>query len=214
MKSTSGPAESAAELRDDADQPRLDPHRWVEEYGDVLFGFAAARVRDRAMAQDLVQETFLAAIKASAGFAGRSSERAWLFGILRNKLIDYYRHQNREVAIIDPEASLPEEQGAFGTAGPGKNGWILRLAPKAWEAPDGALISKEFQGVFKSCLSGLPDKIAQVFLLREIDGVPSEEICKDLGVSPNNLWVMLHRARMGLRRCLEVHWFGNKQKDE
>ena len=192
----------------------IDPENWVEQYGDDLLGFAAARVRDRATAQDMVQETFLAGIKSAAGFAGRSSERAWLFGILRNKLADYYRLQNREEAITDTEFSFPEERGAFATGGLGKDGWVMKLAPKAWETPDGTLISKEFQGVLKSCLSRLPDKIAQVFRLREIDDVSSEEICKDLGVSPNNLWVMLHRARMGLRRCLEVHWFGNKPQDK
>ena len=192
----------------------IDPENWVEQYGDDLLGFAAARVRDRATAQDMVQETFLAGIKSAAGFAGRSSERAWLFGILRNKLADYYRLQNREEAITDTEAPLPEERGAFATSGLGNDGWVMKLAPKAWETPDGTLISKEFQDVLSSCLSRLPDKIAQVFRLREIDGVSSQEICKDLGVSANNLWVMLHRARMGLRRCLEVHWFGNKQQDK
>lgn len=192
----------------------IDPENWVEQYGDDLFGFAAARVRDRATAQDMVQETFLAGIKSGEGFAGRSSERAWLFGILRNKLADYYRLQNREEAITDTELHLPEECGAFATGGIGKDGWVMKLAPNAWETPDGTLISKEFQGVLKNCLSRLPDKVAQVFRLREIDGVSSEEICKDLGVSPNNLWVMLHRARMGLRRCLEVHWFENKQQDK
>ncbi len=193
---------------------KLDPERWVEAYGDVLFGFAAARVQDRATAQDLVQETFLAAIKARESFAGRFAERSWLFGILRNKLADHYRLQHREVAITDLEPALPEEQVAFGTSGLGKDGWVTKLAPKDWETPDRTLVSKEFQNVLKSCLSRLPDKVARVFLLREIDEVPSAEICKDLGVSSNNLWVMLHRARMGLRRCLEVHWFGNKQKDE
>ena len=202
-------------LRDES-AVRLDPARWVQEYGDILFGFAVARVRDRASAQDLVQETFLAALKAKASesFAGRSTKRSWLFGILRNKLADYYRLQYREIAIADMESPLPEEQAAFATSGLGKDGWVMRLAPKAWETPDGTLVSKEFQEVLKSCLSRLPNKVARVFLLREMDGVRSEEICKDLGVSPNNLWVMLHRARMGLRRCLEVHWFGNRQKDE
>jgi RNA polymerase sigma-70 factor (ECF subfamily) len=192
----------------------VNPERWVEKYGDALFGFAASRVRDRAIAQDLVQETFLAAIKSRENFVGRSSERAWLFGILRNKLIDYYRLQGREVPLANLESPLPEERGAFGTSGLGKDGWAKGLAPTAWETPEEILVSKEFQEVLKRCLSRLPDKVAQVFLLREIDGVSSDEICKDLGVSPNNLWVMLHRARMGLRRCLEVHWFGNKRKDE
>jgi len=192
--------------------PRLDPEHWVEEYGDVLFGFAAARVRDPAVAKDLVQETFLAAIKAKEAFAGRSSERAWLFGILRNKLVDYYRRQSREIAIRDLESPVPEEEGAFGTGGPGKDGWVMKLAPKAWATPEETLVSKEFQEALKNCLSGLPEKVAQVFVWREMDGVTSEEICKDLAVTPNNFWVMLHRARMGLRRCLEVNWFGQKRK--
>ena len=192
----------------------VNPERWVQDHGDALFGFAALRVRDRATAQDLVQETFLAAIKAKERFAGRSSERGWLFGILRNKLTDYYRLQGREVALTDLEAPLPEEQGSFGAAGLGKDGWLNGLAPKAWETPENILVSNEFQEVLKGCLSRLPRRIAQVFLLREIDGVSSDEICKDLEISPNNLWVMLHRARMGLRRCLEVHWFGRKRKDE
>lgn len=208
IQAESSPTQPSAPAR------RLDPERWVEEHGDVLFGFAAARVRNQAIAQDLVQATFLAAIKASESYAGRATERSWLFGILRNKLADHYRLQSREVALADLESPLPEEQGAFGDHGLGKDGWVLRLAPKAWDTPEQSLVNKEFQEVFKSCLSRLPDKVAQAFVLREIDGVASEQICKDLGVSPNNLWVMLHRARMGLRRCLEVQWFGMKHKDE
>src|SRR5215472_1703311 len=194
--------------------PAVDPERWVERYGDVLFGFVAIRVRDRSVAEDLVQETFLAAIKARESFGGRSSERAWLFGILRNKLVDYYRRQGREIPMADLEVPFPEEQGAFGSSGLGKDGWVHSSAPKAWETPEEVLVDKEFQEVLKRCLSRLPEKVAQAFLLREIDGVSSEEICKDLGVSPNNLWVMLHRARMGLRKCLEVHWFENKRKSK
>jgi RNA polymerase sigma-70 factor, ECF subfamily len=192
----------------------VNPERWVEEYGDMLFGFAALRVRDRVIAQDLVQETFLAAIKARDSFGGRSTERAWLFGILRNKLTDYYRLQGREVSLADLESVLPEEQGAFGSSGLTKDGWLHGVGPKAWETPEEVLSSKEFQEVLKRCLSRLPDKVAQAFVLREIDGVSSDEICKDLGVSPNNVWVMLHRARMGLRRCLEVHWFGKQRIDK
>ena len=203
-------SESGTKGSDPGGTPAVDPERWVQEHGDILFGFAAARVRNHAIAQDLVQETFLAAIKAKSGFAGRAKERSWLFGILRHKLADYYRLQNREVAIADLESPLSEEDGAFGASGVGKDGWVNALAPQAWRTPEQDLVTKEFQEVFKSCLSRLPGKVAQVFQMREIDGVPSDEICKDLGVSPNNVWVMLHRARMALRRCLEVHWFGRK----
>ena len=191
-----------------------NPQRWLEEHGDVLFSFALPRVRDRATAQDLVQETFLAALKASGSFAGRSTERAWLFGILRNKLADHYRLHSREVPLEDPESKTPEEEGFFHARGAGKDGWISRVGPKPWAAPDESLLSKEFQTVFRECVSGLPEKIAQVFLRREVDEIPSGEICKEFGISPNNFWVMLHRARMALRRCLEVHWFGRKQDDK
>ncbi len=189
----------------------IDPERWLEQYGDVLFSFAMVRVRDRSTAQDLVQETFLAAFKARASFAGRSTERAWLFGILRNKLADHYRLQSHEVPLEDPESKTLEEEGFFHAGGLGKDGWISRIAPKHWEAPDASLVSKEFQAVFQECLSALPQKVAQVFLRREVDDITSEEICKEFGISPNNFWVMLHRARMGLRRCLEVNWFGRKR---
>ncbi|HEY5909258.1 MAG TPA: sigma-70 family RNA polymerase sigma factor [Verrucomicrobiae bacterium] len=188
----------------------VDPERWLDEYGDVLFSFAMVRVRERSTAQDLVQETFLAALKARGSFAGRSTERAWLFGILRNKLADYYRLQSREVPLEDPE-KVPEEEGFFHASGPGKDGWISRIAPKPWAAPDASLVSKEFQAAFQECVSALPEKVAQVFLRREVDEIASEEICKEFGISPNNFWVMLHRARMGLRRCLEVNWFGPKR---
>jgi RNA polymerase sigma-70 factor (ECF subfamily) len=203
----------AEPVREEGSASLPEPEFWVEKYADVLFGFAANRVRDRAIAQDLVQETFLAAMKARESFGGRSSERAWLFGILRHKLVDFYRQQGRELQFADLE-SLPEERGAFCARGLGKDGWIKGLAPKAWETPEEALVSKEFQQVLKGCLSKLPERVSQVFMLREVDGAPSEEICKDLDVSPNNLWVMLHRARMALRRCLELHWFATKRKDQ
>jgi RNA polymerase sigma-70 factor (ECF subfamily) len=191
----------------------IDPERWLDEYGDVLFGFAMLRVRDRAIAQDLVQETFLAALKAKQSFAGRSTERAWLFGILRNKLADHYRLQSRETALLEPGSSTRGEEGFFHSSGTGKDGWILRVAPSAWEAPDDSLMNKEFQVVFQECVSGLPEKVAQVFLRREVDNVPSEEVCKEFDITANNFWVMLHRARMALRRCLEVNWFGrNREK--
>jgi RNA polymerase sigma-70 factor (ECF subfamily) len=202
-----------APARDDGSASLVQPEFWVEKYADVLFGFAANRVRDPAIAQDLVQETFLAAMKARQSFRGRSTERAWLFGILRHKLVDFYRQQGRELQFADLE-SLPEEQGAFCATGMRKDGWLKGLAPKAWETPEEALVSKEFQEVLKGCLSKLPERLAQVFMLRELDGADPEEICMDLDVSPNNLWVMLHRARMGLRRCLELHWFATKQRDE
>lgn len=189
----------------------VNPERWLEEHGDALFGFALLRVRERSVAQDLVQETFLAALKARQGFAGRSTERAWLFGILRNKLADHHRRQSREAPLAEADLASPEEDAFFQSAGMGKDGWVHKLAPKPWATPEESLVSKEFQGVLEQCVSGLPERVAQVFLRQEVDEVPAEEICKEFAISPNNLWTMMHRARLALRRCLEVHWFGHKR---
>jgi RNA polymerase sigma-70 factor (ECF subfamily) len=182
----------------------------VQEHADTLFAFAVPRVRDRSAAQDLVQETFLAALRAEASFAGRSSERTWLFGILRNKLVDYYRLKARETSIVENESPGPDEGKFFHTEGLRKDAWVDSLAPQNWAGPDESLVQKEFQNALQNCLARLPGKAAQVFLLREVDGLASEQICKDLNLSANNFWVMSHRARMALRRCLELHWFGGK----
>ena len=203
--------QSKATAEDGESSPSTNPERWVEEYGDELFGFVVARVHDLSVAKDLVQETFLAGLRSMSSFAGRSNERAWLFGILRNKLVDYYRLKGREAVLEEDDALGPDEGMFFHTKGTRKDAWIASLAPQAWATPDEILVQKEFQRVFHRCLAQLPDKVAQVFVMKEVDGVASEEICKDLGVSSNNLWVMTHRARMSLRRCLELHWFGRKK---
>jgi RNA polymerase sigma-70 factor, ECF subfamily len=196
---------------DSESRPLTNPEIWVEEHGDELFGFAVARVHDLSTAKDLVQETFLAGLRSRASFAGRSNERAWLFGILRKKLVDYYRLKGREASLAEDDSLGPDEGGFFHAKGPRRDAWIASLAPKAWTTPDESLTQKEFHGVFHRCLAQLPDRVSQVFLMKEVDGADSEQICKDLNISPNNLWVMTHRARMALRRCLEIHWFGRKK---
>lgn len=188
-----------------------NPEQWVEAHADALFGFAMLRVRDRSTAQDLVQETFLAALRAEGRFAGRSSERAWLFGILRNKLADYYRRKGRDVPPEEGESLGPDEGRFFHSAGGKKDAWVEGRAPRQWADPEESLMQKEFQTVLLACLAKLPDKVAQVFVLREVDGLASAQICKDLNLSANNFWVISHRARMALRRCLELHWFTGKK---
>ena len=188
-----------------------NPERWVDEHADALFAFAALRVRDPSAARDLVQETFLAALRAASGYAGRSNERAWLFGILRNKLVDYYRLKVREARLTQDDSFNPEEGKFFQSQGLRKDAWKETLAPKAWAEPDESLVQKEFWRVLNRCLGRLPQKVAQVFVLREVDGLESEQICKELNLSANNFWVMSHRARLGLRRCLELHWFAEKK---
>jgi RNA polymerase sigma-70 factor (ECF subfamily) len=190
------------------DVPRVDPERWVDEHGDYLYRYAVVRVRTAEVAQDLVQEAFLAALRANQSFAGRSSERTWLFGILKNKIVDYYRKLGRETSFTDMEFLSDEFSEKFVDGG-----WIHADAPKEWKPePEVVAHRTDFWVTMNSCLEKLPDRVAKVFMLREMDDLSSKEICKTLSVTESNLWVMLHRARMALRECLEKNWFAKEDK--
>ena len=190
-----------------------DPERWVEDHGDCLYKYALLRLRDATKAEDTVQEAFFAALKGGQRFAGRSSEKSWLVGILKNKICDHYRKASRETSFTDMEFYSAEEGERFVLDGLFKDAWIHELGPLEWSAEPGASLDSEaFWKTFHDCSHKLPKNIATVFTLREVDGVESKEICTLLNITENNLWVMLHRARMALRRCLETNWFGKKDE--
>ena len=177
-----------------------NPHLWLNDHGDYLYRFALARLRDPHQAEDVVQETFLAAIK-SPNFAEQSSPRTWLTGILKHKIIDVMRKGIREVAasdlMADEDASMDE---FFDDAGH----WAEK--PLAWDIPHEALEQKQFLGVLQNCVDKLPAKLAAMFMLRDVQETDNEEICKELNITATNAWVMLYRARMSVRKCLEIHW--------
>lgn len=200
------PQESAD--KSSAKVPQLsDPERWVEDHADYLFKYALVRLRDPLKAEDAVQDTFLAALKGGRSFQGRSAEKTWLVGILKNKIFDHFRKTSRETAFTDMEFYDREEQDSFVPDGISKEAWIHEFAPTEWDSPGAALDSDIFWKTFRDCSNKLPKNVAAVFNLREVDGIESKEICAMLNISENNLWVMLHRARMALRRCLETNWF-------
>ena len=187
--------------------PQVDADRWVDDYGDSLFHFALARVKDRDTAEDLVQETFLAAVKSKERFQGRSSVKTWLFGILKHKVIDHYRKKKSTVYTGDLVHDPDNLNAFFNAAG----GWQNR--PQHWYThPDKAQENKEFLNHFYRCLSDLPQRSADAFVYREIDGLSTAEICSQLDITANNCWVMLYRARMLLRKCLEKMGFSRQQK--
>ena len=179
-------------------------HDWLNQHGDYLYRFALARLRDPHQAEDVVQETFMAAIK-SPNFAEQSAPRTWLTGILKHKIIDLMRKNVREVAASDlmseADANMDE---FFDEAGH----WAENPLP--WDMPENALEQKQFLGILQTCMDKLPVKLAQLFLMRDIHETDNEEICKELDISSTNAWVMLYRARMGLRKCLEINWLGVK----
>ena len=181
---------------------------WLERHGDYLFKYAVFRLRDTSAAEDAVQETFLAALKAYEKFEGRGSERTWLVGILKHKVTDHFRRMTRETPLEPGESEGPEHAEFFTRTDGWDNHWNNEYAPFDWHATPAQLLERgDFWRVFSDCLSPLPQRTASAFTLREVDGLTSEEICEALGVTVNNLWVMLHRARLHLRNCLERNWF-------
>ncbi len=178
-------------------------HNWLEQHSDYLYRFALARLRDPHLAEDVVQETFLAAIK-SPSFAEQSAPRTWLTGILKHKIIDVMRKNVREIAasdLLDDEDANVDD--FFDDAGK----WTDK--PLKWDMPENALEQKQFLGILQGCMDKLPAKSAQIFMLRDVQETDNEEICKELNISPTNAWVMLYRARLGLRKCLEINWLGH-----
>lgn len=184
-----------------------DPERWVDEHGNYLFRYALLRLRDPQKAEDAVQETFLAALKGGKSFAGRSTEKSWLVGILKNKICDQFRKLSCETTFTDLDFYSEEESDRFTGGGPGKGGWIGGRGPQEWPEAGASLDNELFWKTYRHCAGKLPPKVAAVFNLREVDGLESAEIRALLNITESNLWVMLHRARMALRRCLETHWF-------
>jgi RNA polymerase sigma-70 factor, ECF subfamily len=179
---------------------------WVEDHGDYLFHFALGQVRDAGMAEDLVQETFLAALKARDRFAGQSSERTWLVGILRHKICDHIRRTCRERAVRTELQSPRDDQEAWDDS----LRWLHEVADECL-APSRRMELAEFRANLELALGKLPARLAQVFQLYEIEERPNCEVCAYLRISETNLWVMLHRARKQLRAQLASGWHDDAQ---
>jgi RNA polymerase sigma-70 factor (ECF subfamily) len=190
----------------------LDPARWLQKYGDFLYRYALRQLRDPAQAEDMVQETLLAALEARAGYAERASEKTWLTGILKHKIVDFIRKQVREcpaedIGALSDAVAASDIDHLFDARGH----WIH--PPRDWGNPQRILEDQEFMETFTNCLKRLKPALAQVFSLKELSGETTEEICKELDITATNCGVILYRARMGLRRCLEMHWSGSSQEE-
>jgi RNA polymerase sigma-70 factor (TIGR02943 family) len=181
---------------------QVDPLSWLDQHGDHLFRYAMLRLWDLQAAEELVQQTLLAAIKGQADFRGASSEITWLLGILRHKILDRLREVSRLRPLNDVEPFVDLDFQENGN-------WQGASAPIPWRAkPDELIKQEEFWDKLNRGLSSLPARTATAFILREIDCVSADEICDVLNVSQENLLMMLHRARLSLRRFLQINWFG------
>ena len=175
-----------------------------ESHRGYLLRIAQLQLRDRDSAEDAVQETLLAALTAQAGFSGKSTLKTWLTGILKHKIVDAIRRRQREpiaVASFDEEVDLDDFDALF----KGNGAWDT--PPADWGDPVAALNRRQFFDIIDFCLEKLPTNTGRVFMMREVMELETDEICKELRITANNLWVILYRARVSLRQCLEQNWF-------
>jgi RNA polymerase sigma-70 factor (ECF subfamily) len=175
----------------------------LERHRPYLMRFALLQLRDPSAAEDAVQEVLLAAIQGAGRFAGQSSVRTWLIGILKHKIVDSIRKTARERAtdLSSGDAGTEDVDVLFE-----RDGHFME-PPGEWASPERALEERRFFEALERCLQTLPKNTASAFMMRELLGLETEEICKELRITPSNCWVMLYRARMNLRACLERTWF-------
>ena len=179
----------------------LDPNKWIDNYADYLFNYAITRVNNSDVAKDLVQETFFAGLKSANNFEGKATERTWLIAILKRKIIDYYRKINSAKGKAEVRMNFHQE-------GDNQGNWLEERVPQTWSSDaDKNIESEELKTTIEQCIDHLPEKYAIVFRMKTIQGFETEEICKELNITTSNLWVMVHRARTQLRRCMEDNWF-------
>jgi RNA polymerase sigma-70 factor (ECF subfamily) len=173
------------------------------QHRSYLLRYALLQLRDPDLAEDVVQETLLAAVEGAGRFAGKSTRKTWLTGILKHKIIDVLRRKSREQPLAADDESEAEAVDALF-----KDDGHWRQFPANWGDPQQALENRNFWKVFEMCTQAMPARTARVFMMREVMELSAEEVCKELGLTPTNLWVILHRARLSLRECLEIKWFG------
>jgi RNA polymerase sigma-70 factor (ECF subfamily) len=178
-----------------------DPTQWADRYADSLYAFALARIKHPELAEDLVQETFLAGLAALAAFRGESSLLTWLTGILRRKIADELRARRRSPLQQDSPGCAPSSR-FFDR----QRKWSPKI--RAWRVdPQEIAQSREFWKTLDSCIDQLPATLAAAFRLRHVDGLKSPEVCAALQISDGNFSVRMHRARLSLRECLDRNWF-------
>lgn len=182
---------------------KLFPREWVAKYSDELFGFAVIRVNDEETARDLLQETFLSALKNLETFKGEISEKNWLYLILKNKIIDHYRKKSKSNLVpIEDEQEINE---FFDEAGHWKKG---ALPAQFSQSVESGHHSFEFYEILEKCKRKLNEIQSNLFSIKFLDEMESEEICKELEISSSNYWVLIHRIKLKIRKCIEKLFYG------
>jgi len=182
----------------------LDPELWVDSYGDYLYRYAFSRLRDANSVEEVVQETFLAGIRYRKQFSGRGSERAWLLGIMKRKIVDAIRLR----AKFDRVSTYEDEYDLSNQLFDEKGNWRQGAVP--WSATaDQNVTSRELWQVVRDCLGHLPPGQADVFVLSVMEEMETDEICREMDITPASFWTRMHRARLGLSKCVGSRWFSD-----
>jgi len=184
----------------------LDIAERLEALRPRLLAFARLQLVDESLAEDRVQDALLAAYEARENFSGGSKFETWVFAILKNKIIDEIRRRQRELTTQFDADQVVEVDAMFDE----RAHWVSGKQPEHWVQPESSYLNEQFWLVFDVCVFHLPEGTARVFTMRELLGVETKEICDSLGLSQQNVWVMLHRARLKIRGCLERGWFGRE----
>ncbi|PKO39673.1 MAG: RNA polymerase subunit sigma [Betaproteobacteria bacterium HGW-Betaproteobacteria-6] len=180
---------------------------YLDEIRREMIKFAHLQLRDEAQAEDVVQEALVAALDNTKEFAGRSAVKTWIFAILKNKIVDLIRLQVRTTNVSALSAEEESLDQAFESLFKTNAHWSPGSRPSNWGDPEESLREQRFWEVFDACLKHLPENTARVFMMREFLEFETAEVCQELSLTTSNCNVILHRARNGLRRCLESNWF-------
>ncbi len=185
----------------------LKPELWISAHGDYLYSYCILRVENVQVAEDLIQDVFLSAWNAKDTFRGGSSERTWLVSILKNKIIDHYRKRKPAAeSLSDVETADERLYGRFFSVSDGH--WLRESVPGEWgDGADDEVNRNEFARVLQMCISKMPESLIPIFVAKYLDDEDAQTICKVHGISSSNYWVILHRAKLLIRACLEKNWF-------
>ena len=178
---------------------------WINQFGDSLFSWAFHKTSSKETAEDLVQETFLSAFHSYDTFENRSNPKTWLFSILNNKVIDYYRKKAKSFTSIDTVVEKDSYQITESLFDKNQN-WKLGGFEDVWEKEQNLLDDPEFMKIFDDCLKDLPSKWNLAVLAKYRLGKEADEICQELYITPSNYWQIIHRSKLLLKKCIEKHW--------
>jgi RNA polymerase sigma-70 factor (TIGR02943 family) len=181
---------------------------WVEKYTDELVSWAYYKTKQQALAEDIVQDTFIAAYNNIGKFQSKSSPKTWLFSILKNKIADHFRNKLQQSMVHESDMQSESSSNILDRLFDNTGSWVTASRPSSWDTPEEELLdNQEFNKVLKACMDLLNEKSYLSLQYKYLEGKEGRVICQELGITPSNFWQILHRAKLQLRECIDQNWF-------